>query len=338
MKTGERYSREGRDREDYAAACGRIRALEKRLLRRERLDDLSAAADVPAALRLLRRWGWTEKGDEVAGGEWEEHLTESLRKSDDVLRGLDPHPAATATLVLKYDLLNLSAVLKARLLDRPFDQPLHPRGLNGAASLEIMAERMDFFLYPEPLADELASLGELLDGERPGSISGMLAAARHRSLRRLAVGQGSRLFCDYLDHLADVENIRGVLRAIVFPELRHRGEPLYRDGFIDPALLQAAGSDGELIRSLSRTVYGPLLEKCRDSEGRLSPGLLEREADDFLTSLLGPSRYVSLGPEPIWAYWLARETDLKNIRSVLVMLESGTSREEFGNRLRSSYV
>jgi len=338
MKTGERYSREGRDREDYAEACGRIRSLEKRLLRRERLNELSAAADVPAALHLLRRWGWTGRGTEVTAGKWEEHLAASLRKTDDVLRGLDPHPAVTTILVLKYDLLNLSAVLKARLLDRPFEQPLHPRGLNAAASLEVMAKRMDFFLYPEPLAAELKSLEEVLEGDSPGSITSSLAAARHRSLRRLAVGQGSRLFCDYLDHLADVENIRGVLRAIAFPELHHRGEPRYPGGFLDPALPWGAGSDGELIRSLSRTLYGPLLEKCRDSEGRLSLDLVERETDDFLTSLVEPSRYVSLGPEPIWAYWLARETDLKNIRSVLVTLESGTSREDLGNRLRSSYV
>jgi V/A-type H+-transporting ATPase subunit C len=338
MKTGERYSWEGRDREDYAEACGRIRALEKRLLRRERLGELSVAADVPAALRLLRRWGWTGKRAEGRSEAWEEHLAESLRKSDDVLRGLDPHPALTTVLVLKYDLLNLSAVLKARFLDLPFDQPLHPRGLNGAASLEIMAKRMDFSLYPEPLAAELASLGDALEGDRPGSIAGSLAAARHRSLRRLAARQGSRLFCDYLDHLADLENIGGVLRAIAFPELRHRGEPCCPAGFLDPELLRGGGSDRDLLRSLSLTLYGSLLEKCRDSEGRLSPGLLERERDDFLTSLLGPSRYVSLGPEPIWAYWLARETDLKNIRSVLVMLESGTPGEALGKRLRRSYV
>ena len=338
MTEGHRYFLGQRDREEYAEACGRIRPLEKRLLTVKRQRELSAAADIPAALHLLRRWGWLGTVSESAEEEWEGPLVMALKESDRALITMDPRPAVTAILVAKYDLLNLCAVLKARVLAREFPHSLHPRGTSSLPSLEVMANRMNFSAYPRLLAAELSSLGDVLISGGPGEIADAVTAARHRALRAAAEEEGSRLFCDYLAHLSDVENIKLAFRSLAFPELWGGKISLLPGGHLERRVFAAADTADDLKGTLARTVYGPLLERCREEDGRISLGLLERETDDFLTALLEPARYVSLGPEPLWAYWLARETDIKSIRAILIGLRSRPDGESLGRRLRRPYV
>ena len=67
-------------------------------------------------------------------------------------------------------------------------------------------------------------------------------------------------------------------------------------------------------------------------------------ADPRQPSVLGCGRLVprgvvgSLGPEPLWAYWLARETDAKSIRAILIGLRSRPQKEGLDRRLRRPYV
>lgn len=335
MKERHRYFLGQRDREEYSEVCGRIRPLEKRLLNVDRQRELSTAADIPAALRLLRRWGWLGTAAESAEEGWEGSLVTALKESDRALMSMDPRPAVTSILVAKYDLLNLCAVLKARILARDFPRSLHPRGTSSLPTLEVMANRLNFSVYPRLLADELSSLGDVLVSGGPGETADFVTAARHRALRTAAEEEGSRLFCDYLAHLSDVENIKLAFRSLAFPELREGKVPLLPGGHLDVRIFSSAD---DLPGALARTVYGPLLGRSRDEDGRISLGLLEREGDDFLTALLEPARYVSLGPEPLWAYWLARETDAKSIRAILIGLRSRPQKEGLDRRLRRPYV
>jgi vacuolar-type H+-ATPase subunit C/Vma6 len=61
-------------------------------------------------------------------------------------------------------------------------------------------------------------------------------------------------------------------------------------------------------------------------------------SDDFLTDFFRPAKYVSLGPEPLWAYYHAREMDARNIRAVILGLQVGEGREKLRRELRQPYV
>lgn len=338
MTARARYFLGRKDRDEFAAACGRIRAIEKKLLGRERLSELSAAGDVLSALRLLNRWGWTVGGDPPPDGRWGEMLTSSLWLSDHTLLKMDPRPVVTKLLVLKYDLLNLGAVCRARALGRPYDGPLHPRGWNVLSTLEVAVDRMDFSIYPGPLADELCDLDDLQEGGDAGNVAAALAAARHRALRKAADGEKSRFFCDWLDHAADLQNIAVACRALAFPGFRERRPPPFPGGHLGEKLSVHPETPGDLRPILGGTVYGPLFEASLDREGGLRLSAFEDGAANILTALLEPARYVSLGPEPLWAYWLARESDARNIRTILVGLEGEPGLGELPASLRRPYV
>lgn len=330
------YFLPGKDRELYAEACGRMRAMEKRLVDRERLGELVEALDVPSVLSMLRRWGWLAERQED-GGDWERAVAAGLAASDIELLSLDPRPLVTTLLVMRYEMINLGAVLKARAQGEGETPPLHPRGLSSAARLEEVTARMDFSSYPPPLAGCLQGLRSLASGSEPRKITAAVVRAHRRALFEAADGDGSVLLADFLRHETDVENIKLRLRALRQPALWEGGDSFLPGGSVGEPVAGAV-DEGDLALRLSRTVYGPLLERSRGGDGRLSAAMLEKECDDFLTRLLEPAKYVSLGPEPIWAYWRAREVDGKNIRTAVLGILAGVPRAELHRRMRRTYA
>lgn len=336
MRTG--YFLDRKDREEYAGACGAMRSMEKRLLGEERLDDLCALGDAGAVIGLLRRWEWTLPGGETADQGWEETLEDSLAASDRRIINLDPRPQVTSLLVMKYEMLNLSAYLKARALRLDRLPALHRRGTSRPGDLAAMVSKMKFHAYPEVLARELESRRTALAGGETRQIAATVAGSHHLALVREAKKAGGRLLVDYLRHWADVENIKYRLRALRHPAFWRGEDYSLPGGHLDAREIWGAEDESRLSRLLGRTVYGPVVERATDGRGRILPALLEREGENFLTDLLGPARYVALGPEPLWAYWHAREVDGKNIRAVVLGIRAGQDRESLRRQLRRSYV
>jgi len=322
MRAEDRFFMGRRDAGAYAEPCARVRALEKRLLGKERLAELRAAAGVADVTAMLRGWGWLSMEAE-GNGSWDEAVTAGLAESDRDLVRMDPSPLVTSLLVSAHDLLNLCAALKAKAGGRAFDGKLHPRGSHSPSALESMVNRMEFSGFPDVLAAGLSRLGEVLAAGSPAEIAAAVFRARHEALRDAARREGSRLLLDYLDHSADLANIAFRIRTTLYPELWSDGMFFLPSGLIDDEVIRGATDMEGLVRRLGRTVYGPLLERSRDGDGRITPSTLEREGEDLLTRILQPARYVALGPEPLWSFYFARETDARNVRSIALGLLSG---------------
>ncbi len=338
MKAQSRYSVPQRDRGAYAEVCGRMRSLEKRLLGWARLEELLAAGDWPGLLSILLRSGYLSRQTEQPELNWDQALTMSLRESDRSLLAMDPQPLVMSLLVLHSDLLNLRSVLKAKVLSRPFSGHWHPRGIHSYATLQALVNTMNFSVYPPLLAEELCTLKDVLASKRLLTLNLAVDIAHHRALLRASRQSGSRLFLDYLGHLADLVNIKNRFRTLAFSEAWPEDPPPLPGGHLGVKLLAGLPDQEALLGELARTVYGPLLEKSRGDGGNISPLRLEKEGDNFLTELIQPAKYVTLGPEPLWAYYLARETDAKNVRALILGTLSGREPEAIRAGLRRPYV
>lgn len=62
----------------------------------------------------------------------------------------------------------------------------------------------------------------------------------------------------------------------------------------------------------------------------------ERACDGALMGVIKESRYYAMGPEPVYGFLLAKETEVKNLRVILRGKESGA--QDIAGRLRESYV
>ena len=71
---------------------------------------------------------------------------------------------------------------------------------------------------------------------------------------------------------------------------------------------------------------------------RISLTEFEKYADDAQTALMTAAKYVSLGPEPLIAYYYAKQAEIRNLRIILACRRLGMPGEQIRQRVRAFYV
>ena len=64
----------------------------------------------------------------------------------------------------------------------------------------------------------------------------------------------------------------------------------------------------------------------------------ERQKDNYFMELVKDVKKVTYGPEVLFAYLYARETEIKNIRMILISKLNSTDTNSIRERLRETYV
>ena len=93
---------------DYLTVSTRIRAMENRLLTRERLERMIEARDAAEARKLLAECGYAD------GVELEQALAQAREDTFRDLEGAVPDPGLLQVFQVKYDYHNAKVLLKAR--------------------------------------------------------------------------------------------------------------------------------------------------------------------------------------------------------------------------------
>ena len=107
---------------DYLAISTRIRAMEKRLLNRERMNRMIEARDDGEARKVMSECGYPD-----AGG-LEQALTQVRADVFADLAKAVPDPGLVEVFQLKYDYHNAKTLLKAQAMNLPAEQLLLPGG------------------------------------------------------------------------------------------------------------------------------------------------------------------------------------------------------------------
>jgi V/A-type H+-transporting ATPase subunit C len=333
-------------REDnaYAFATGSVRARERRLLDAATLARLVEAEDAQEVWQLLRDAGF-ESAAEYDLERYEEALARELRQLYAYLRFLSPKREETAWLGKRYDFHNLKACLKAYLWGEDPAEAL----IDGVGEVPVDLIRAAVRTAEwSALPDELSEAGRAAAAEyertgEPESIDVLIDRAMLRSLKtavETAVGESAAL-TRLIRAWCDLANLRITLRA------RAMGKDL---SFLERAWVEPGGLDRDRLHALREaaldawpdllraTGYAELIAQTVRSDEAWDPAAFEKGSDEFVLELLQPARYVLYGPEPLVAYVLAREIELKNLRIVLVGKMGGVSSEELKGWVRAGYA
>jgi vacuolar-type H+-ATPase subunit C/Vma6 len=225
---------------------------------------------------------------------------------------------------------DLPAALKAiseagRFLDG-FADVRSASGLDAALEGEKAALRA---LLAELLAD--TGIPEIID----------LDSRPHEALA-LAEGLGSPFITDHLRRAVDLGNIKIFLRA---RRLGLTGETFeavaLRGGFLDEGAFVRgyAEPDAEIGARLAPTPYAPLWESAIGALAERETFVdLERGIENLLMTGLRPALTMVFGPEPVYAYGLAKRRELRLVRIVASGKINGLPAALIGERISDTYV
>jgi len=134
----------------------------------------------------------------------------------------------------------------------------------------------------------------------------------------ISEGMNYSFIHDYLRHKIDLANLKIFCRLKYSRASREKLEKfLLKGGFLDEQiLLQDFGATyGDIGEKIQASPYRQLWNKGIDTlEEEETFVELERGIEDFLMAHLRKAKYIVFGPEPIFAYGLAKRRELSLIR------------------------
>jgi vacuolar-type H+-ATPase subunit C/Vma6 len=259
---------------DYAFAVGKIRALEKFLIKEE-VFEKAIESDLSEALRVF---------------------VESDLYSEELLHIKDSEHLETA---LDCELLKLKNLIRPLILDK-----------------------------------DLLRLIEL------DTIT---------CIKNILQNYPSEILEDYFRCLIDMHNIKTFLRLHILnepPELLKR--LLVCEGFI-PKTVFLELYTGDLAAFLNKLEYVHKQNRVIDYAYHLREAIerierensfiaLEKAINDFLIDVLRPAKYISFGPEPLFAYYFAKVNEINLIRMIILAKLNNLSSALAKQRLSSVYA
>lgn len=325
---------------DYVFISTRVKAMERGLLTRERVERMLDAATNEDAAKVLAECGYAEL-KELTGDELERVLAQRQKDTMADLGAAVPDKTVVGVFKLRYDYHNAKALVKAEALRA------------GCEGLLLWGGRYD----PEQLAQDFAreDLGKCSEIFRRGTARArevlgatgdpqladfVLDKAYFEELAALAGETSSGFLSGYVALLIDCANLRSAVRASRLGKGRDfLGQVLVPGGSVSEQTVAAAR--GEDLGSVFHS--GPLAEAAKVGAALSAPGSgaltdFERLCDDAVMSYLDGARMAPFGAQPVIGYLHARESEMTAIRIIMNGRLAGLDRETIRRRLRRTYA
>ncbi|MEA4932961.1 MAG: V-type ATPase subunit [Lawsonibacter sp.] len=320
---------------DYLSVSARIRAMENRLLTRERMDRMIEARDSLEAMKVLSDCGYPD-------GTTLELVLAQARA--DIFRDMEtasPDPRLVEIFQLKYDYHNAKVLLKAQAVGAEPERLLLPGGRYNPTELLENWRREDLRGCSEPfrkaMAQAWAALSECSDPQQADLI---LDRVCYGEMAQLAQELDSAFLQGFVRLSVDVANLRTAVRVHrMGKEGDFLRQVLLPGGNVSEQSIAAGRGDslGEVFRS------GPLAQASELGAKLVGPqcGALtdfERACDDALTGYLAAARRIPFGEQTVIGYLYAKEAELTAIRTIFAGRAAGLDGDTIRRRLRETYV
>ena len=329
------------DRSKFIQSSTRLRVMEKELLKSENFIRASETDTLEDALRSLSDTVYNKYINKISSPtEYEFILKEELTRFYDELFDISPSKIPLRLITLKYFYHNLKVLIKEDI------------GKKDLKDLYMNIGDFDLKEYRDALVKgnkrnkniELIQRVEEIYEEKkdPQLIDIYLDNAYFTELLELAEKSQVDLFIKYAKDLIDFTNIRTLLRAkkqekdVEFlRQIIIEGGNVRKETYLD-LLNREVSSDTDAFKKLE--IYKYIKEALDSFKERGNLSDFEREMDNYFIDLIKDVKYITYGPEVIFANVLAKEMEIKNLRIILVSKLNGLDSEFIREKLRDTYV
>ena len=308
----------------YANAVGAVRAMENSLLTKTDIDQLINSRNKAEISSIISSRGGSS-GSENLSDVWA------------MLKEYAPDCRELIILLYRNDFHNLKAVLKAIISNRePEQYYIEPSNIELSTLVDAINSK-EYDDLPEYMRNAAEDAYELitqtLDGQLSDSVIDMAAL---KAMQKSAEECGSTFMQKYAELLTVCADIKTAYRCSILGKSAHFMEStICGSAELDKEqLIRAAlGGTESLFSYLEGTFYSDAASLLKESAAQY-----EKWCDDVIMELAETARMQAFGSEPLAAYFIAKEAEIKNLRILTVCKEFGADKETITERMRKLYV
>lgn len=330
-------------KKDYIFASSRVRSVEKHLLSRDKAEAMIDSKTPEDALKILYDLGYGNESETLSPRQFETLLTEEIGKVYSFVRGIAPDETELYPFLYPYDYHNLKVLLKAEFLDMDPEPFLMAVGTIPAARMTVLVRERNFVGLTDRMRNGILEVVDVFSRTKdPQVIDFIFDKACCAEMQESAAAGGNEFITDYVKLQIDIINLKSFVRC------RQMGKPwdFFSQVFIDGGRIQEklfTGSYDEPYEQFAEKLipYGLSLAMAEGGAMLRETGrftALERLCDNRLVEFAKAAKYISFGIEPLAAYLIAKEAEIRTVRIIMTGLLQKLSKEEMAERVRETYV
>ncbi len=306
----------------YASAVAAVKAMESSLITQSEFEQLINAKSA-AEMEAILSSGASERN--------------SLNDVWEMLQSFAPDSEELKILLYRNDFHNLKAALKAMLSNRePEQYYITPTNLE-LDELKSILTLKEYDYLPEYMRETAEQAYELITRTLDGQLSdSLIDSAALSAMQKASYEFGDEFIQKYSQLITVCADIKTAYRCSVMNKSYSFIETaICGSEELDKEALARASQRGteSLFSFLETTPYNEAAEILKSS-----PAQFEKWCDDMITDHAESARMKSFGTEPLAAYFIAKETEIKNLRILKVCKECKTNKETIMERMRKLYV
>jgi len=331
----------------YTYAATRIRCLEKELLPLSFFHRLIGASSLSEVRKILEETVYGIREGEEFDVLWERESRRTLSIVKDVL----PNKRLKDFFSYSYDIFNLKVLLKNKLLAKRGMKKnwdiLVDMGTVPVDKMISIVENEQYVYLPFHKKDSVYIIWDLLDRMEKAELDTkfvdlFLDKLYFNFMLNEAREMGESFLVEYIKLLIDLTNIMTFFRAKFAGRSKSfLSDVLISGGFVDEDRLVDVYQDNldSFVKVLHYSPYSGLVEKMAALfEQGQDLASLEKLKDNYLIETLKNCKFVMFGIQPIVAFMVAKDMEIKNLRIVITGKQAGLSEGILKERLRYVYV
>ena len=198
----------------YPFASARVKAIETRLITKEKLNRLIEAKDYDAAMRQLAEFGYGQSAGSGAGCSFEELIQKELMETDVLLEELSPSDVFTRIMRAERDYFNLKVLIKLLMQDKPLDSFALLPGNIPVETLRRAISENNYYDLPDTMKEALQYIDRQFTVVADASIIGIaLDRAYAKEIAALLPQMNNPLVSAYFTAFFDISNIIALMRV-----------------------------------------------------------------------------------------------------------------------------
>lgn len=323
---------------DYVYAVTRVHINEQNLLSMQDLEQLIAANGVNGAFRILGDKGWGSP--DLPPNDADALVLHETGRTWALIADLMDDMSPFNVFLIANDFHNLKAAIKlAYTASRPedYDRYLLKYGTVATDTIVEAADSHDFSALPPAMAEAGQEAYEVLARTGSGQLCDMaIDRACLVEMGRAGKAAESKLLARYAELTIDSANIKAAVRCCRMNKpVEFIEQAVAPAGTLDTAALVRAAAKGAsaIYEMLRGTAYAGAVDALENSMADF-----ERWCDNQMISLIRPQKTNYFSIEPLAAYILGRENEIKMVRLILSAKINNLSNDALRERLRDTYV
>lgn len=324
---------------DYLYLSTKIRAMESRLLERDRMDRMLEAPTTEDAARVLVECGYPEM-PVVTVDTVDEVLAQARENLFAEMSDLAPNEDMLDVFKVKYDYHNAKALLKCEALGLDPARLLVDTGRVPPEVLKEAVDRSNFHDLPDVMAGAIVEAREVLGITRDPQRSDLiLDKAYFQEMETLAEENRSDFLKGYVKMLVDAANLRSAVRVLrMGKDADYLDTVLFPGGEVSPDRVRRAAEGDALETVYFGTAFADAASVGQAAVSGGSLTAFEKACDDTVNAYMQQAKYVAFGEQPLLGYVSAKDNEFTAVRIILTGRLADLPADVIRERLRNAYV